>query len=1263
MLITHHVLLELGRGGMGVVYLAVAKGPSGFHKLKVVKRIHAALAADADFSRMFLDEARLAARLSHPNIVQTNNVGFEAGHYFLEMEYLEGQSLNAIVRRAATRGEELPLPLHVHVLSQALAGLHHAHDLRSASGAPLGVVHRDVSPHNVMVTYDGIVKVLDFGIAKAADAAVKTRTGIVRGKPRYMAPEQAAGGAVDRRADLWAVGVMLWQALARRPLWDGMSDGEVASAVRRGAVPRPSSFEADVPARLEEVAMRCLSRDPSGRFPSAAEAGAELDAYLDVSGTRPTMHALAAQVEGLFGQTRAAVDEQVRSRLQAIVERLDDATEADVPQLVTADDTVEPAGQRRISSRPPPDVVAALEEVGVERYRIGREVARGGMGRIFEAVDLRHGRPVAIKELLQPGADAARRFAREARITARLQHPSIVPIYEAGRWPTGEPFYAMKLVEGRSLDVVVAEAATSKDRLALLPQLVAVCDALAYAHGRRVIHRDLKPANVLVGAYGETVVIDWGLAKEIGADDDGDDVAVPPSSPTSDRAPLTMVGDAMGTPWYMPPEQARGEPVDARADVYALGALLYHVFAGRKPYATLAAHDVLARVVSEPPAPLSELTPDLPADLVTVVEKAMARDPADRYEDAHGLADDLKRFAKGALVSAHTYSMGALVRRWVARYKLTLAVAAAMLVVLAVTGAVGIARIVRERDRADYARALAQREEHTAVVQRNAAEGLVEFILRSLRPRLAEVGRLDVLHGIGAEVDKYYETTWQGHTADVGMLLRRAAALDVLEEVEQSEHHLDDANAIAQSELRLLSWAQDAEPKNAEPLYQLAVTYARASTLDEQRGQLDVAGDEAKDSVTTADRLIVVAPSDPRGRSASGRAWSRMAAIARLTERNADAEAAYAHARDDLRQAVDAAPDSMEPLRFLVTAYLDDAVWKDDLRRLDEAEGELLEAIALCERAIAKSPGQDEATLARLFDQLAGTQMYRGELESSAASMRRAIGVLDALVEKDPENVKWRSLRATSYINLCQVEKKLGAYEQALADCEHEAAFLDDDVKQHPDARSLHGMAYRYWVLGELQEARERLPDARDAYDRARGFMERVFQDNPEARSRDGLWFSILLQLARTELGTGRPLDQVRARARDARARAEDALQANPDDAANMWDLAEVDNLDGDIAAAARSTGEAERAYRSAIAGYDRAHASITDDPALVFSAAKARASLSQLLARVPGRRADVTALRQEIVAMLAPLVDAHRLDPSGAEVLQDARKELARNP
>ncbi|HEY3353698.1 MAG TPA: protein kinase [Polyangia bacterium] len=339
------------------------------------------------------------------------------------------------------------------------------------------------------------------------------------------------------------------------------------------------------------------------------------------------------------------------------------------------------------------------------RYRLQAEIARGGIGRVVRAHDERLDRDVVVKELLAGTAAGAARFLREARITAGLQHPSIVAVHDVGRWPSGTPFYTMKEVSGPTLGEVIARTPALDERLALLPRLVAVTDAIAYAHSRRVIHRDLKPANLVVGPFGETVVIDWGLAKDLGragaaaAAGEPAEQSMPPVVSAGPGA--TLAGAILGTPAYMPPEQARGETVDERADVYALGAILYELLAGRPPFVGTVSREVVAQVLAGLPPPVEEVVPEVPHDLTSIVARAMARDPAARYPSAAELSEDLKRFQRGQLVASHRYSVTELLRRGLVRYRAAVRVAVAALLVLAVVGVTAVHRLERQRGEAE----------------------------------------------------------------------------------------------------------------------------------------------------------------------------------------------------------------------------------------------------------------------------------------------------------------------------------------------------------------------------------------------------------------------------------------------------------------------------------------------------------------------------------------------------------------------------------
>jgi WD40 repeat protein/tRNA A-37 threonylcarbamoyl transferase component Bud32 len=407
----------------------------------------------------------------------------------------------------------------------------------------------------------------------------------------------------------------------------------------------------------------------------------------------------------------------------------DASTETRTSDPETQDVVAGPATAPTVQGHPGPMAdgpvrdATPLQVRAAARYDLVDEHGRGGLGRVMRARDRELGRTVAIKELLRRGRVAELRFLREALITARLEHPAIVPVHEAGRWPDGTPFYSMKLVAGRPLRDLIDDARTTDDRLAarlaLVPHVVAVADAIAYAHAQRIVHRDLKPSNVIVGDYGETVVIDWGLAKDLSIGE-REDVADPYRAPAWPE--VTEAGAVMGTPAFMAPEQARGEPGDERADVYALGAMLYAVLAGQSPYQGTRSTDIVRAVVDGPPTPLAELAPGAPADLVAVAAAAMERDAGRRLGSARAFADELRRYLRGQQVLSHRYSVAEKILRWTRRHRELSAAVAVGLVVLAAVGAAAVSRIVHERDSADHER---RRAESALADARDQREALV----------------------------------------------------------------------------------------------------------------------------------------------------------------------------------------------------------------------------------------------------------------------------------------------------------------------------------------------------------------------------------------------------------------------------------------------------------------------------------------------------------------------------------------------------------
>jgi tetratricopeptide (TPR) repeat protein len=442
-----------------------------------------------------------------------------------------------------------------------------------------------------------------------------------------------------------------------------------------------------------------------------------------------------------------------------------------------------------------------LAELSPALYRVEGEHARGGMGRILLARDRRLGRRVALKELhAEAGPAAESRFVREALVTARLQHPAIVPVYEAGRWPGGRPFYAMKLVEGRSLEALLRDATSLASRLALLPHLIAVAEAVAYAHGQRVVHRDLKPANVLVGPFGETVVVDWGLAREMGRTGAVEPAEGGAAGTDGVAGGQTVTGTVLGTPHYMPPEQARGLPADERADVYALGAMLYFLLSGTPPHAGRSGDEALAAAAAGAIEPIERREPEAPPDLAAIVRKAMAPSPADRYPSARELAADLLRFQTGQLVSVHRYSTGDLVRRFVKRHRAAVLVASALTAALVLAVAVSFVAVRRqarlaeaERDRARVAAQKAEQTNAFVVGMLGSADPRVAgrdvtvasvLDAASVRVEIELAGQLDVK----AAVLTALGTTYQGLGLYAPAKERLGAALDASRATFGAEH-------------------------------------------------------------------------------------------------------------------------------------------------------------------------------------------------------------------------------------------------------------------------------------------------------------------------------------------------------------------------------------------------------------------------------------------------------------------------------------------
>ncbi len=686
-----------------------------------------------------------------------------------------------------------------------------------------------------------------------------------------------------------------------------------------------------------------------------------------------------------------------------------------------------------------------------ERYVRGKEIARGGMGRIVAVRDRDLGRDLAIKELLGRGAALEQRFEREMKITARLQHPAIIAVHDAGRWPSGEAFYTMKQVEGRALDQVIAANKTLKERLALLANVIAVADALAYAHSRQVIHRDLKPANVLVGRFGETVVIDWGLAKDLRRDDADDTVAGPEQA--GDHG-LTVVGEALGTPAYMAPEQARGERVDQSADVYSLGALLYCLLAGRMPYANDEPADVaelLELVKGGPPTALAKLESTIPPDLIAIAEKAMAREPDQRYPSAGELADDLKRFETGQLVGAHDYSTWALVKRWVGQHRAAVGVATVMALLLTVGGALSFLRITSERNRAEAQKTLAEAQKTLAEENRSEVEELLDFMLVDLRARLEPIGKLPILELVARKADQYFRSRpvdWS-RPSDAD---KRSLTLINLGDVLAAQGNLAAALAAYRESLKISERLTASDPSNAAWQRRLATSHDEVGEVLRAQGDLAAAAAAFRASQTIRAQLTA---SDP-----SNAIWQRDLAVGHSKVGD------VLQIQRDLAAALVAYRACLTISEQLTTSDPTNAGWQRDLAVSHEKVGAALQ--------------------------------LQGDLAAALGAYRASLTISAQLTASDPTNAGWQRDLSIGHARVGDALRAQGDFLAALTAYEASQTIREQLAASDPtNATSQRDLAISHEKIGKVVAAQGDLAAALTAYWASQRNRERLAASNP----------------------------------------------------------------------------------------------------------------------------------------------------------------------
>jgi serine/threonine protein kinase len=627
----YEIYAEIASGGMATVHFGRQLGHVGFARAVAIKRLHPHIARDPSFVSMFLDEARLATRIRHPNVVPTLDVVAAGGELILVMEYIHGESLARLLGTMAARKERVDPRVAVSIGVGMLEGLHAAHEAKNERGVPLEIVHRDVSPQNVLVGVDGVARVFDFGIAKAVDRLHTTQDGSLKGKIAYMSPEQLDNEPVDRRTDVWAASVVLWEALAGRRLFVADSQAALIRVIMTKDVPPPSSMGS--PPELDAVLARGLEKDPDERYATAREMAAALEDAFAGAAARGVARwveevaksSLESRVRLLDAIDRGAADDRPSGSTRVEVDAFLGGEIAAPPSAPAFSPGSSMPSMPAVSPRaraPSGPGAATLQ------FTVLGELAVGGMGRVDLARcadgDVGLGL-VAVKRLLPVYAmdpDFVRMFESEALLTGAIHHPNIVGLVGYGTDAEGL-FLATELVLGGSL----SQLETTRKRLKDKPKVeivayvgACVAAALAAAHSAKgedgellqMIHRDVSLGNVLVSVRGEIKLADFGVAKACVS------------------ASQTAAGILKGKVHYLAPEYVRGEAVNWQSDLFSLGVLLYQLACGVRPFEGASDPEVIHRILTSAPEPLLKRAPTIDPALAAIIERLLSRDPARR---------------------------------------------------------------------------------------------------------------------------------------------------------------------------------------------------------------------------------------------------------------------------------------------------------------------------------------------------------------------------------------------------------------------------------------------------------------------------------------------------------------------------------------------------------------------------------------------------------------------------------------------------------
>jgi serine/threonine protein kinase len=802
------------------------------------------------------------------------------------------------------------------------------------------------------------------------------------------------------------------------------------------------------------------------------------------------------------------------------------------------------------------------------RFRLLRQHAKGGIGVVFVAMDSELHREVALKQIQPQHADdptSRARFLIEAEVTGRLEHPGIVPVYGLGTSDQGRPFYAMRFVRGQSLKEAIegyheADRRPDRDLTAsalvlrqLLRRFVDVCNAIAYAHSRGVVHRDLKPANILLGPYGETLVVDWGLAKMVGRDDPTPQPAAEATlRPTSrSGSSETQAGIAIGTPAYMSPEQSEGRlaQIGPASDIYSLGGTLYTIVTGRPPLGDDDIEGMLMRLRRGSIDAPREVNPRVPAALEAIVLKAMALRPGDRYPSARALAEDVDRWLADEPVSAWPEPLKERARRWMRRRRTTMVAIAATLV----ASTVGLTAVLAVQTRANAS--LKQANLDLAMANQRASDANRDLLAANARERVRfdlALEAIKTFHGGVSEDLVLRERQFEGlrtkllHGATdfyqrLEDLLIEQADRRSRAALGQAYHDIGELTAKIGSqaealaalrrglELRLALAAEAGTDTSAKR--DAAQSLIAVGDVEEATGDLAGALASYEWARDLLGPLVQANPADAVQRAAAAKCLHGIARVQYHAGHAAEALASHEQARALRQKLADADPD--------VTQFQSDlAVSYHDIGGIHRGSGRAAEALAAYERARAinqkladanPTAPQFQSDLAQSYNDIGYVLQETGHLDKALTSLEQARAILSKLADANPAVTRFEGDLAQSYQTVGAIQNETGQPALALASFERARAILQKLVDANPTLTIYQNrLAMSYSYVGLTRQRSGRPAEAAAEFRKAVAMMERLSSLQPSGYNLYNLacFRSLLLGIA-AQPGSGLSASEV----------------------------------------------------------------------------------------------------------------------------------------